>query len=112
MGIKKERIEELEDYQREIEAEEIEQYNKDQLFLEELEKKVTPEYFLEIKCNLIESENTMNYRYIEEPIGDKQNEGDYFIWVRQSCGVSGDDYHGTVCMKIKAKRYFIWDYWM
>jgi len=105
----------IKDYQKatqEIEADEIEQFNKDNAFIEELKGIVTPEYFEKIKYHLIESDHTKNYRFVEEPIGDKQNEGDCFIWVDQSCGACGDDYYGTVCMRVKDRKYFIWDYWM
>lgn len=111
-GMSDEQIEDYHRAAREIELEDKKQLKNDMEFLEELKKIVTPEYFEKITYQLVESENTQNYRYVDKPIGDKQNEGDCFIWVNQHNGMSGDDCHGTVCMRIKDKKYLKWDYWM
>ena len=94
--------------------EQLEQEKKDAEVLETIKQQVSAEQFENIKAELEEDENTSNYRIVYEPIGTPQHEsdGDYTIWINQSCGETGDDYSGTVCMKLKDGKYFMWDYWM
>ena len=96
----------------ECQKEEYEQYDKDKALLERIKECVDPEYFKDIEFELNESEHPNNYSIVDIPIGSCQNEGNYDIWVDQSCGHSGDDYSGTVCMKLKDEKYLLWDYWM
>ena len=96
----------------ECQKEENEQYDNDQALLKKIKECVDPEYFKDIEFELKESEHPSNYRIVDKPIGSCQNEGNYDIWVDQSCGYFGDDYSGTVCMKLKDDKYLMWDYWM
>ncbi len=89
------------------------QYDKDQEVLKRIKECVSPEYFKDIEFELEESENPWNYRMVDVPVGSCQDGGgNYQIWVDQSCGYCGDDYSGTVCMKLPNKKYLMWDYWM
>jgi len=88
------------------------QYNQDQILLNKIKGCVSPECFEDIKFELKESENTSNYKIVDEPIGSCQNEGNYDIWIDQRCGCSNDDYYGTVCMKLIDDKYLMWNYWM
>ena len=103
-----------EDATKDYQEEEEKSYEKDLLFLNNLEKEISPEYFKCIKYEMNESENHRNYRFISEPIGKSQYqvEDDYTVFIDQYCGCCEDDYYGTVCMKISENKYLIWDYYM
>ncbi len=92
--------------------EQMEQEQKDKNLLYDITKFTDDTYFKDIEFELEESENTVNYKIVDEPVGLRQNEGNYNIWVNQSCGETGDDYSGTVCMKLPNGKYLMWDYWM
>ena len=70
--------------------------------------------FKHIESELEESEHSCNYRIVNTPVGVPQYDEKYHytVWINQSCGETGDNYSGTVCMKISYNEYFIWDYWM
>ena len=41
----------------------------------------------------------------------KQYDRDYNTWVDQSCGMSGDDYSGTICIELEENiRYLVFEY--
>ena len=94
--------------------EQREQEKKDAEILEKVKDSVSTAYFKHIEFELEDSEHPTNYRIIEAPIGVEQYDEDnhYTIWVDQSCGETGDNYSGTVCMKVSDNEYLIWDYWM
>jgi len=94
--------------------EQLEQEKKDAEVLETVKQQVSAEQFENIKFELEESEHNSNLRIVYEPVGTPQyeSEGDYTIWINQSCGETGDDYSGTVCMCITDDKYLMWDYWM
>ena len=83
-------------------------------FLEKIKKCVKPEHFKNILDEIEESENTSNYRIVNNPEGNEQHntEFGYTTWVYQTCGMCEDDYSGTVCIKLPNGKYFIWDFWM
>lgn len=92
--------------------EQLEQENKDAEVLETIKQQVSAEQFENIKFELEESEHTSNYQIVDTPIGMPQCEEDYTLWINQSCGETGDNYSGTLCIKISDNKYLIWDYWM
>ena len=94
--------------------EQLEQEKKDAEVLENIKLEVSAEQFENIKFELEESEHTSNYKIVYEPVGIPQHEseGDYIIWINQSCGETGDNYSGTVCIKLSIRKYLMWDYWM
>lgn len=94
--------------------EQREQEKKDAELLERIKSEVSAEYFENIKAELEESEHPENYRIVYEPGGtpQRESEGDYTIWINQSCGETGDNYSGTVCMELSIRKYLMWDYWM
>lgn len=94
--------------------EEEEREKEDVALLEIIKHQVSPEYFKSIKFEMEESENPYNFSIVNESIGEPQkaDEGDYNIWVNQSCGIAGDDYSGTICMLLPSKKYFKWHYYM
>ena len=94
--------------------EQLEQEKKDAEVLETIKQQVSAEQFENIKFELEESEHISNLRIVYEPVGTSQHEseGDYTIWINQSCGYSGDDYSGTVCIELSIRKYLMWDYWM
>lgn len=95
-------------------AEELKQIKKDIYTLNHVKNSVSDTDFKHIEAELEDSEHHINYKIINAPVGEPQfNEKfHYTIWVNQSCGETGDNYSGTVCMKISDDEYFIWDYWM
>jgi len=96
----------------EWQQEEIEQNCRDAELLDKIKCRVSDDVFSEIEFQLEDSEHPSNYRIVDEPIGKKQNEGAYDIWIIQVGGETGDDYSGTVCMELSSDKYFMWDYWM
>ena len=94
--------------------EQLEQEKKDVAVLETIKQQVSAEQFENIKIELEDSEHTTNLRIVYEPVGTPQHEseGDYTIWINQSCGETEDNYSGTVCIKISDNKYLMWDYWM
>ena len=111
-GMLEEERKQYDEAMMQYQKEENDQYDKDRTLLNKIKDCVSSEYFEEIEFELNESEHPSNYKIIEEPIGSCQNEGNYNIWVNQGCGCSGDDYSGTVCMKLQDEKYFMWSYWM
>ena len=61
-----------------------------------------------------DSENYYGYIVVDNPVGKLQDypENDYLLYVDQSCGISGDDFHGTVCMSLPCEKYLMWSYYM
>ena len=111
-GMSEEEREQYDEAMKQHQEAQNDQYNQDQAILNKIKDCVDTEYYKDIEFELEESEHPSNYRIVEHPIGSCQNEGNYNIWVDQSCGCSGDDYSGTVCMKLQDNRYLMWNYWM
>lgn len=80
-------------------------------FLDKIKACVKPEHFQNILDEIEESENTGNYRIIDEPEGKPQynEEYGYTVWTYQTC-IGEDWYNGTVCVKLPNGKYFIWDF--
>ena len=108
-----------ESYHQLMEAEEKErEANKIQM-LALLEKKVTPEYLLAIKEWIADEENGIwgDFKIVDKPIGEWQDEvneyssdDDYWqilkgMYVNQYCGYTGDDYHGTLEIRINENEF-------
>lgn len=85
---------------------------KDAKILKKVNQQVSAEQFKNIRYVLEESEHAINYQIVDASVGTLQNEADYKIWINQSCGETGDNYSGTVCMELFIGKYFMWDYWM
>ena len=83
-------------------------------FLDKIKACVELEYFQNILIEIEESENTGNYRIVDEPEGESQynSEFGYTVWIYQRRGECEDDYYGTVCVKLPNDKYFIWDFEM
>lgn len=94
--------------------EQREQEKKDFYILNHVKNCTSEADFKNIKYELEDSEHPSNYRIVNAPVGEPQydEEDHYTIWINQSCGETGDNYSGTVCMKISDNEYFMWDYWM
>ncbi len=96
----------------EWQQEQIEQNCKDAELLDRIKCCVSEDVFSEIEFQLEESENPSNYRIVDKPVGNIQNEGAYNIWLVQTGGEVGDNYSGTVGMELSIGRYLMFDYWM
>jgi hypothetical protein len=105
------------DYHKAIDEEhEAQQKNKEQVLMM-ISSKVTPEYFEAIKEWVSDEDNGIwgNLEVIDKPIGnwqDEESEDEESYWhilngmyVNQSCGYSGDDYNGTLTIKISETEY-------
>lgn len=81
------------------------------IFINKIKECVKPEHFQNILDEIEESENTGNYRIIDEPKGEPQynKEFGYTVWIYQ-IRISEDWYNGTVCVKLPNGKYFIWDF--
>ncbi len=113
-GMSEEERKQYDEAMMQCQKEENYQYDKDQTLLERIKECVSPEYFKDIEFKLEESEHPSNYRIVDTPVGEPHHneEGNYPIWINQSCGETGDNYSGTVCMKLPIGKYLMWDYWM
>ena len=108
-----EQVKAMNEDMEEIHKEELEQHTKDQELLEKIKERIPEEEFELIKEEIVLSENTANYRIIDKPIGDLQEEEGVKIWIDQnSAGESGDVFVGTVCMGLPDGKFIMWDYWM
>lgn len=77
-------------------------------------KKVKGRSFYNHLVGFIESSETQDWQQweiVREPVGDHQTENEFGraikeVWVDQGGGgMTGDDYHGTVCIPIKSGRW-------
>lgn len=110
-------IAEQRDYDRaflSIQREERKQCAKDAQILNSIKKQVSAKFFEDIKYELDESENWVNFRITDELEGDLQmSESCFKVYIDQhSVGDSGDSYAGTVCIELPNGKYLIWDFWM
>jgi hypothetical protein len=104
--------EETDEIHREYFAMLDEQHNTDAKVLDRIRKLVSSKVYENIEAELTESGKAWNYRIGKDPIGLEQYENGYSVWIDQMCGPCGDDYHGTVCMKLDGNVYLIWDFEM
>lgn len=96
-----------------LHEDETKQYLKDQKLLEKIKDQTSFEEFDLIKGEVDLSENSSNFRIVDEPTGDLQEQDRVKVWVDQySVGESGDSFEGTVCMKLPDGKFVMWDYWM
>lgn len=89
-----------------------ESYKKDAAVLMEIKRHVSDEIYKIIETELTESEHPYHYRIEDDHSGTPQDADGYTIWIDQSCGETGDNYTGTICMELPDGTYFMWDYWM
>lgn len=96
----------------EIYAEEIEQERKDAELLGKVKSKVSEEIYKEIEFEINESGFVHDYKILDEPIGELQEDPERTlrVYVDQSCGYFGDDYHGTVCVSLPCGKYLLWSF--
>lgn len=94
--------------------EQLEQEKKDAELLRHVKSSISDSDFKHIESEMEESEHPSNYRIVDSPVGEPQYDEiyHYTIWVDQSCGETGDNYSGTVCIKVSDNEYLMWDYWM
>ena len=116
--LSKEDQKEMDKAWKEIAEAEKEQQEKEILVLEEVKAVVTPEMFEEIESCLVDSDNTYGYKITDKPQGEFQQEDEYpalgGIWVDQTTngGMAGDDFAGTISIKLGENKYFEFGYWM
>ena len=89
------------------------QYYQDQAaknrpVLESVKAMVSPEVFAQVEAEIESAESTYDYEIVAEPSGYPQDNdfalGD--VYIDQSCGISGDDFSGTVALPLPDGRYF------
>ena len=79
---------------------------------------VTDEEFEEIEDVIEMSENAFDFSIEEKPLGEFQREEEYDhiegIWVNQTTngGYIGDEFAGTISIKIQDDKYFQFHYYM
>jgi len=114
IGMSDEERKEYDEAMKQWQKEDNDQYEKDQALLKRIKECVSSEYFKHIESELEESENPSNYRIVYTPVGEPQHdeENHYTIWINQSCGETGDNYSGTVCIELSIRKYLMFDYWM
>lgn len=109
------------DYEKMLIDEAEKQVKQSEEVLLKVKSLVSEEYFEAVKSFVKDEEIGIwgDLKIVDEPIGEWQNEyyeeadyeydeDDYWVilkgmFVNQSCGYSGDDYNGTVEIKIKDK---------
>ena len=81
--------------------------NKKEIF-EELEKTLCKDFIDDIKNCIIYSEGGYDFKIVDEPCGDRQEENYDFIkhiYIYQSCGYAGDDYYGDIYIPLPKEKY-------
>lgn len=97
-------------YQQEAEY----QFSKDAKVLDILSKKVSEKVYDDIVEYMEDCSNTAEYLIVNKIYGDYQDEEEYSFggaWVSQSCGIAGDDWSGTIFIKIAENEYFRFSFW-
>lgn len=76
--------------------------------LELVKTLVGDEVFAQVEAEIEAAENTYDYEIVDEPAGAPQDNGFALgdVYVDQSCGMSGDDFSGTVALPLPDGRYF------
>ena len=107
------------DYQKALEEENKKQEENSREVLSKIKPNVTEEYFNAINHFLHDTENGIwgDLKIVEKTIGewqdeyqDEEDETNYWdilkgMYVNQSCGYSGDDYNGTLEIKIHDNKF-------
>jgi hypothetical protein len=107
------------DYQQALEEENKKQEENSREVLSKIKPNVTIEYFDAINHFLHDEENGIwgDLKIVKKPIGewqdeyqDEEDETNYWnilkgMYVNQSCGYSGDDYNGTLEIKINDNQF-------
>jgi hypothetical protein len=107
------------DYQKALEEENKKQEENSREVLSKIKPNVTIEYFDAINHFLHDEENGIwgDLKIVKKPIGewqdeyqDEEDETNYWnilkgMYVNQSCGYSGDDYNGTLEIKINDNQF-------
>lgn len=94
------------------------QKQKDKQVLEIAKGLLSPSAYKELLMVIEDSENTWGFKIEDSPVGKFQMEDEYpeliGIWVNQTTngGMSGDEYAGTVSVKLKNNSYFKFFYSM
>ncbi len=76
--------------------------------LAQVKAMVTPEVFAQIEEELEESGEVFDFELVAKPAGEPQDNGFLLgdVYVDQSCGMSDDDFTGTVAIPLPDGRYF------
>ncbi|GEM_PF-1457757 len=76
--------------------------------LEMVKALVGDEVFAQVEEEIEAAENTYDYEIVDEPAGAPQDNGFALgdVYVDQECGMSGDDFSGTVALPQPDGRYF------
>ena len=107
------------DYQKALEEENKKQEENSKEVLNKIKPNVTVEYFDAINHFLHDEENGIwgDLKIVKKPIGewqdeyqDEEDETNYWnilkgMYVNQSCGYLGDDYNGTLEIKIHDNQF-------
>lgn len=92
------------------------QYQQRLEILSKIESKVTKEQYEDILTAIKESEYTFNFKITDKPKGAFQDDYDHIdgIWVNQTTngGWTGDEFAGTVSIKIQDDEYLEFEYSM
>ncbi len=97
---------------------EILENKKNLKILDDIKLKVSDDIYKEILIVIEESENTYNFQILDKPKGKFQDEDDFVylggFWVDQTTngGYTGDEYAGTVSIKIDEDVYLQFNYSM
>lgn len=109
---------ELDKIWEEISEAENKRYQKDQEILKLVEESVSNTVYNDILYSIEMSENTYDYLITNKPEGEFQKEEDFESldgqWVNQTTngGYIGDEFAGTISIKINEDKYFQFSYSM
>jgi hypothetical protein len=86
----------------------LDQQAKNEPLLAMVKELVGLEVFAQVEDEIVSAENTYDYEIVNEPAGHPQDNGFALgdVYVDQSCGMSGDDFSGTVALPLPDGRYF------
>ena len=113
LGMTKDEEIEMAKAEKEVQKELDERYKKDQEVLDSIKQKVSPTFYKLIEQEIEESEGGFNYKIVDKPIGDFQNDYNIKVWVDQhAVGDSGDSWEGTVSVELPDKKYLMWNFEM
>ena len=87
---------------------------KDLKILTEAKKHLSKRAISFLSDYMEECDNHFDYNIVDEPNGNKQDEGEgFFVWVNQyvNGGYLGDDFEGDCYFELNNGKYFKWSYW-
>ena len=95
----------------EIEAEKVEELKRKNILIQ-CKKLMSDEDYQDMLFTIEESDYTYNYEFVNEPVGNFQEDDNYWVNQTTNGGYTGDDFAGTLCFKVADSKYLKMHYSM